>query len=351
MEETGGQVVEVVAKKSTSSTLLRKRSTKDGFSKPKVVPKMNPNQSVPPLRALAAEVIGTCLLCCGGTGIVVVAVYTQAQFDLFHVAFVWGTTATLAISVTAEVSGAHLNPGVSFALAVFKGFPLAHVPMYVLAQLVGATLASLIVYFWFFEVIDFKTKGISRDSPESLGLAPGCMFYFLGPGKVTNSAHAVALEATEMALLLFVLLCLTDARSKVPGPAVPTLMGTTVFTIISLFGPLTAAGFNPARDLGSRFVAAAFGWGSGVFEGAWVYTVGPFIGALIGGGVYSILYPIKHGQLFELSHNVWAREDDTFHGFLERIAERFHHSLEASDTAYRQDSPELVKMDSDEFTV
>ena len=122
-------------------------------------------------RALAGELLGTYLLVLFGTGSVAAAVLTNAQMGLWQVAVVWGFGVTLAIYASATLSGAHLNPAVSLAFALSDAmtsrssgsFP------YILAQLVGAMLASATVawLFWPFLVRFEATKGLIRGAPGS----------------------------------------------------------------------------------------------------------------------------------------------------------------------------------------
>src|SRR5208283_199151 len=93
-------------------------------------------------RECAAEVIGTFILVFFGLGSVHVAVLTGALTGLWQVAVVWGLGISLAIYALGSISGAHMNPAMSAAFAVFRSFPLKKVPAYVLAQLAGAMAAA-----------------------------------------------------------------------------------------------------------------------------------------------------------------------------------------------------------------
>jgi glycerol uptake facilitator-like aquaporin len=98
---------------------------------------------------------------------------------------------------------------------------------------------------------------------------------------------AAGVEALGTAVLVFMIFALTDRRNGAgPGALAPFLIGFTVAVLISVFAPITQAGWNPARDLGPRLVAFAAGWGEvaipGPRNGFWVYIVGPLLGAPIG---------------------------------------------------------------------
>ena len=99
------------------------------------------------LKMCIGEVIGTFLLVLFGTGAVACAVLTGALTGLWQVAVVWGFGVTLAIYATAAVSGAHLNPAVTLAFAIFRpnDFPRGRVLPYWGAQLLGGVLAGVVV--------------------------------------------------------------------------------------------------------------------------------------------------------------------------------------------------------------
>jgi glycerol uptake facilitator-like aquaporin len=83
---------------------------------------------------------------------------------------------------------------------------------------------------------------------------------------------------------------ITDPNKTVPDAAGPVLVGGTVATLILGVAPLTGCGMNPARDLGPRLVTAAVGWGGAAMSpGFWIYTAGPFAGAVLGGALYNML--------------------------------------------------------------
>ncbi len=258
--------------------------------------------------ALVAEVCGTFLLVLFGTGVVATAVLTGAQVGLWQVAAVWGFGVTIAICATAGVSGAHLNPAVTLAMAVFRGaaFPRSRALPYMGAQLVGAVLAGCVVLAVFSPFIERFEREHQLVRGERWSEASAMVFgeYFPNPAVFPQSVfsdspdyalvtplRALGVEAFGTAVLVFVIFALTDARRVPVGGAItPLLIGFTVAVLISLFAPLTQAGWNPARDFGPRLVAFAAGWGEvaipGPRNGFWVYIVGPLAGGLVGGAVY-----------------------------------------------------------------
>ena len=262
----------------------------------------------PPMRkALAGEVLGTYLLVLFGTGSVASAVLSGAQVGLWQVAVVWGFGVTLAIYVSVGLSGAHLNPAVSLAVALLRpaDFPARRLLPYVAAQFGGAVLAGATVAALFGPLLRrFEAaKGIVRGAPGSELSAMVFGEYFPNPAMFGTDAAARALvspwqaalvEGFGTAVLVLVIFALTSPRNagKPGANLTPFFIGFTVAVLISLFAPLTQAGWNPARDFGPRLVAFALGWGRvaipGPDGGFWVYVVGPLIGGPLGGLVWRL---------------------------------------------------------------
>ena len=267
------------------------------------------------LRACVAEAIGTFLLVLFGTGAVAASVMTDAHMGLWQVAVVWAIGVSIAIYVTSSTSGAHLNPAVSLAFAVFRGreFPASRLLAYWVAQLAGATLAGLVVLATFGPIISrFEdSRGLVRGEPGSEYSAMIFGEYFPNPdivgtdeaaSAVISTAGAVFIEGFGTAILVLVIFALTDRRkAAIPiSNLVPILIGVTVAGLISVFAPLTQAGLNPARDFGPRIVAFFAGWDSvaipGPSSGFWVYIVGPLIGGPLGAAAHKLLLKPQRGE-------------------------------------------------------
>ena len=259
----------------------------------------------PLLSACLAESVGTFILVLFGIGSVAAAVYTGAQVGLWQVAAVWGFGVTLAIYVSGAISGAHLNPAVSLAFAIFRSdqFPLNRLFAYWAAQLIGAVIAGVVVLILFNPFIDrFETEnGIVRGEAGSQRSAMAFGEYFPNPGMFDSATfsvsplHAFAVEAFGTAILAFVIFTLTERRNAgIPtNGMVPFFIGFTVAALISLFAPITQAGWNPARDFGPRIVSWIAGWGEiaipGPEGGFWVYILGPLVGAPLGALLFKLL--------------------------------------------------------------
>lgn len=259
-------------------------------------------------RVLAGELVGTYILVLFGTGSVVAAVVTGAQVGLWQVAVVWAFGVALAIYATANVSGAHLNPAVSLAFAIFRRpeFSVRLLPVYWAAQLAGAVLAGLSVLAIFgpfisrFEAANQLVRGEAGSQRSAMVFGeyfPNPDIYGTGEAAtgLISPAGAAFVEGFGTAILVLVIFSLTDRRNAGLSTKnmTPLLIGFTVAALISLFAPLTQAGWNPARDFGPRIVAYFAGWGSiaipGPSGGFWVYIVGPMIGAPIGAAIHEFI--------------------------------------------------------------
>jgi len=260
----------------------------------------------PLARACGAEVVGTFLLVLFGTGSVAAAVMTGAQVGLWQVAVVWGFGVTVAIYVTAAVSGAHLNPAVTLAFAILrpKSFPRARILPYWGSQVVGAILAGAVVLAVFAPFIDRfeEERGIVRGEAGSEASAMIFGEYFPNPAifgtgpeaeALVGPLMATAVEALGTAVLVFVIFALIEPRNGArPMWMTPFFIGFTVAILISLFAPITQAGWNPARDFGPRVVAFLAGWGDiaipGPRGGFLAYIIGPLVGGTLGGLLYDL---------------------------------------------------------------
>jgi glycerol uptake facilitator protein len=236
---------------------------------------------------------------------VATAVLTGAQVGIFQVAIVWGVAIATAIYLTGSLSGAHLNPAVTLAFAAWNDFPWRKVPRYITAQFVGAFVASMVLYAIYHGVLGAyeSSHQIVRGAPGSEATAMIFGEFFPNPGgrPLTESARAVVslptaflVEALGTGVLVLVIFGSIDEQNRSrPQGLAPLTIGLTITILISLLGPLTMAGFNPARDLAPRLFSALAGWGRIPFavNGAgWmtVYVLAPVAGALVGGGIYRL---------------------------------------------------------------
>lgn len=257
---------------------------------------------------VVGEFFGTFLLVFFGCGSVAAAVLTGAQVGVFQVAIVWGLGIATAIHLTGALSGAHLNPAVTFALATCGGFPARRVAGYIAAQMAGAFVAAAVLHGVFAGALGAyeATLGIVRGSAGSEATAMIFGEFFPNPGgkALTEVARAVVspgaafgIEVLGTAVLVLVIFCVTDARNAGrPRELAAGIIGLTVTMLISLVSPLTMACFNPARDLAPRIWSAwCGGWGQVAFSAngwGWltVYVLAPLVGGQVGGVLYRVFF-------------------------------------------------------------
>jgi glycerol uptake facilitator protein len=256
---------------------------------------------------LLAEFLGTFTLLIFGLGVVAHFVLRNAVGDpapapgLFGnfttVNFAWGFGVVMGVYVAGGVSGAHLNPAVSVGLALRRGFPWAKVGPYILAQFLGAFIAALLIrwnfYEWFNQVDPGKTYATQG-------------VFSTGPGPGMSVLGGLRSEIIGTAMLLMLILAITDARNTAPGANMaPWIIGIAVVVIGMSLGATSGYAINPARDFGPRLASWVTGWSTAMSTSngdfyAWVPIIGPLIGGAI--GVY--LYDFFVGNFLPLGGEV-----------------------------------------------
>lgn len=242
------------------------------------------------LAELVAEFAGTAILLAFGCGVCAMVTLFGAGVPgevvyggWTNITLGWGVGVMMGVWVAGRISGGHLNPAVTVALAMFRGFPWRKVLPYSLAQTAGAFAGAALV-FWNYRPAFAKadpllesTAGIFTTFPAFPGLpSAGLLDQTLGT-----------------ALLLFLVFAVTDERNQTPGAnLMPLVIGLIVVGIGVSFGALHGYAINPARDFGPRLFTVLAGFrhngltdGSGVW---WVPIVGPLAGGLLGAWLYEV---------------------------------------------------------------
>jgi glycerol uptake facilitator protein len=237
---------------------------------------------------LVAEFVGTFVLILFGTGVVAMVVLfpTKNPGELIHGGYTnitlgWGLAVTMGIYCAGKISGAHLNPAVTLALALFRGFPWRSVLPYSLAQTAGAFVAAALVYRNYlpaFRQVDpalERTAGVFTTFPAFPAL-PGAGFLD---------------QVIGTALLLLLIFAITDEFNVPPGANMaPLMIGLVVVAIGMSFGGMHGYPINPARDFGPRLFTAVAGFhNNGLTDGRRVWIVpiaGPLIGGVVGAATY-----------------------------------------------------------------
>jgi glycerol uptake facilitator protein len=248
--------------------------------------RMNPKPTL--MAELIAEFLGTFVLILFGLGVVAMVVLFPSKNpgETIHGGFTnitlgWGLAVTMGIYIAGKVSGAHLNPAVTLALAVFRGFSWRKVVPYSVAQTAGAFAAAALVYWNYlpaFHQADPQlehTAGVFTTFPAFPTMPQaGFLDQFIGTG-----------------LLLLLIFAITDEFNAPPGANLaPALIGLVVVAIGMSFGGMHGYAINPARDFGPRLFAVVAGFrNNGLTDGTrvwWIPVVAPLMGGLAGAALY-----------------------------------------------------------------
>ena len=237
---------------------------------------------------LIAEFLGTFVLITFGTGVVAMVVLFPSKNpgELIHGGYTnitlgWGLAVTMGIYVAGKISGAHLNPAVTLALAVFRDFPWKKVLPYSIAQTAGAFVAAALVYWNYLPAF--------RQMDPQLERTAGVFTTFPAFPSVLQAGFLDQVIGT--ALLLLLILAITDEFNAPPGANLaPLMIGLVVVAIGMSFGGMHGYPINPARDLGPRlFITLAGFRNNGLTDGTkvwWVPVVAPLVGGLVGAALY-----------------------------------------------------------------
>lgn len=213
---------------------------------------------------LTAECIATFIMIFAGCGAIVIETLTGA---LGHagVALTWGFVVVALIYTFGHISGAHMNPAVSIAFTVMGEFEKKELPFYILAQVIGASLAAVVLYLLFIN----EVKDVSQ-------------LAYLGATLPRGSQT----QAFIMEFILTFILMLVICGSAVHGKAIKSFAGLAIGLTVGLeamfAGPITMASMNPARSFGPALV-------SGNLGDVWVYIVSTILGAITATVVYKVM--------------------------------------------------------------
>src|SRR6201987_1683756 len=223
---------------------------------------------------LLAEALGTAFLVFVGAGSAagtgVIAAGTKVPFSMAQlgmISFAFMLVIVGAVYAIGHISGGHINPAVTLALAVSGKFGWREVPGYIAAQLVGATVGAAAIFLTLGRAATVAAGGgVTSYNSASMGFG-----------------RASLIEAIGTFMLVFVIFGVIDHRA-VPGWA-PMAIGAVVFAIIIIVGPATGAAINPARYLGTFFMQDAFG-GTVSWAQVPAYLIGEFVGGVVGALAY-----------------------------------------------------------------
>ena len=230
-----------------------------------------------------AELIGTFLLVFIGTGAAVVTLLIGDSIapgtgigalgglgDWIAIALAFGLTVMACIYVFGKISGAHLNPAVTIGLLVTKNISLIDSVYYIVAQLIGATLGSLLL---------FVCLGAPAVTIGGLGAT--------APGLGVSYIQAMIAECIGTFFLMLVVMGVAVDEKAEPGFAGITI-GMTVATVIVVLGAFTGASINPARTFGPYLMDTLLG-GANLWAYFPIYLVGPIVGGILAALVYTYI--------------------------------------------------------------
>lgn len=223
-----------------------------------------------------AEFIGTAFLLLLGNGINMTLSLNKSYGKgggWMVTCFGWGMAVTMAAYLTGWVSGAHLNPALSIALALSGRMEWFLVPGYIIAQILGACFGAILAYLVYKDLMD--------EEPNP-GVKLGV--FSTGPA-IDNKPWNVVTEIMGTAILVVGILAIGYGRNMVQPGITPLIVGLLICVIGMSTGGATGFAINPARDLGPRIahqILPIKGKGDSNWQYAWVPIVGPIIGAVIG---------------------------------------------------------------------
>jgi glycerol uptake facilitator protein len=248
---------------------------------------------------LVSEFLGTFFLVLIGDGVVAMVV-ALGKGSWETITWAWGLAVVLGVYVAGGLSGAHINPAVTIALAVRGKFPWAKVGPYSLAQLVGAFVAAAILLINYNPAITTfeKANDIVRDSASGTPATSGIFSTFPNVAAGVGWGNALFDQILGTAVLVCVLFAIIDKRNQaVESNLAPVVIGLLVVAIGMAIGGNAGYAINPARDLGPRLLTAVGGWGaypftySADFFGIPLpYFLVPIIGPILGGIGGALVY-------------------------------------------------------------
>src|SRR5262245_19198789 len=229
------------------------------------------------VKRAAAELLGTFwLVFCGCGSAVLAGTFKNVGIGLMGIALAFGLTVLTMVYAIGPISGAHLNPAVTVGLVAGRRFPARELLPYVIAQVIGAVLASLLLCHiasgqpgFDLQALRLGANGYGEHSPGGYSLSAG-----------------FAAEVTMTFVFLVVILGATDRRASAGFAGLAIGLCLTLIHLVTI--PVTGTSVNPARSTGPALVV-----GGAAISQLWLFWVAPLIGALLAGAVYRGLFEEK----------------------------------------------------------
>ncbi len=237
-----------------------------------------------------AEFLGTFLLISFGDGVVAGAVLNKTKsqnMGWLNITLAWGLAVAFAIYAVGSISGAHINPAVTLAMASAGTFPWDKVTGYILAQIAGGFTGGVLV--WIFYLNHWKTS----DDPV------GKLSIFCTTPAIRSYKNNLVSELVGTFFLTFGLFFI--GINQFSEGLNPLVVGALISLIGFSFGGTTGFAINPARDLGPRMAHALLpvaGKGSSDWAYSWIPVAGPIIGGVLGALTYQAVYEHIYSTAF-----------------------------------------------------
>ncbi|WP_163121633.1 aquaporin Z [Acinetobacter portensis] len=219
-----------------------------------------------------AELLGTFWLVFGGCGsAVLAAAFPELGIGFVGVSLAFGLTVLTGAYALGHISGGHFNPAVSIGLWAGGRFDAKELAPYIISQVIGATLAALVLYI----IVQGQAGFVGTGGFASNGYGE------LSPGKY-SLVSALIIEVVLTAFFLIVIMGSTDKRA--PAGFAPIAIGLALTLIHLISIPVTNTSVNPARSTGVAFFAETAAMGQ-----LWAFWVAPIVGAIIGAFLYNLI--------------------------------------------------------------
>jgi MIP family channel proteins len=259
-------------------------------------------------REMAAEFFGTFILVVFGTAVDAQVILSKQQNGQYvSINFGWGLGVMMGMYVAGGISGAHLNPAVSLALAVQKKFAWGKVIPYWIMQVAGAFAAAAVTYLVYAEALSAFDNGVRTvpGYPLASPTATAGIFATYPAPHLSTVPGGLIDQIVGTALLIACIFGITDKKNiGLPPYLAPLGVGALVVLIGMTFGFNAGYAINPARDFGPRLFTAVAGWGKAVFLAGnhwwWVPIAGPLAGGVLGAFLYDFfIRPLASPQAMD----------------------------------------------------
>ncbi|HER2113998.1 TPA: aquaporin family protein [Streptococcus pyogenes] len=227
------------------------------------------------------ELLGTFILVLLGDGVVSACILnkTKAQNSgWIAIVLGWGIAVTVAVYISGFMSGAHLNPAVTLAMAAIGSLPWSQVVTYLVAQFLGAMLGALVLYLHYYP---------HWKETKDAGTILAC--FSTGPA-IRHACSNLLGEALGTAVLVITVMAI--GPNKVAAGFGPIIVGFVVMAVGFSLGATTGYAINPARDLGPRIMHALLpipNKGDSDWSYAWIPVLGPILGGVVGALIYQVI--------------------------------------------------------------